>query len=409
MSQAEIKKSEAASLQQRQLISTVLLLTFARLMLNVTRRFAHPFVPEISRELHVAQVNVQNIIGLQAGIGVTSPLFGVLADRYGRKRVMLGALLMMSAAAGVGWLFPSIATFVVMMLIFGIGKTIFDPAMGAYIGDRVPYHKRGMAFGVMELAWAGSLIIASLLVGWLLDVSTLKTVFGVLAAGLLVAAGVVAFGTPADHPATRSSTAIQTINLATGIRLVLRNRSALACMGYSLLVAIANEIIFINYGQFMESTFDLKLTALGLATTVIAVAEVSGEVLVIGAADRFGKRRLAFIAGIIASSMYFILPGLTFSLPLALAGLFVMFFAVETSIVAAIPIYSEVLPEARSAMFSLTMGAGSIGRLIGSLLGGLLYSAAGSFAVLGIVSMTLGFISAALLWRFIHEQPRPVV
>ncbi|MBC8171718.1 MAG: MFS transporter, partial [Anaerolineae bacterium] len=361
------------------------------------------------RELNVAQVNVQNIIGLQAGIGVTSPIFGLLAERYGRKRVMMGSLLMMSAAAGVGWLLPNIAVFIVMMLLFGVGKIIFDPAMGGYIGDRVPYHKRGMAFGVMELAWAGSLIIASLGVGWLLDVSTLKTVFGALSAGLLISAGIVFFGTPADHTPKTSSSSIQAINLKTGLRLVLGNRRARACLGYSLLVAIANEIIFINYGQFMESTFDLKLTALGLATTVIAAAEVSGEVLVIGAADRFGKRRLALIAAGVASVMYLILPMLTSSLPLALIGLFVMFFAVETSIVAAIPIYSEVLPEARSVMFSVTMGAGSIGRLIGSLIGGLLYGATGSFALLGIVSMTIGLISVGLFWRFIHEQPQSVL
>ncbi|HEX2618910.1 MAG TPA: MFS transporter [Phototrophicaceae bacterium] len=415
MTQIELTESAetaSSSGSQRSLVMTVALLTLARIMVNAARRFTYPFVPEISRELGVPQVSVQNVVGLQAGIGVTSPAFGPLAERYGRKRVMIGALLLMGAAALVGASSPTFAIFFPVLLLFGVGKMIFDPAMGAYIGDRVPYHRRGMAFGVMELAWAGSLIVAALGVGWLLDVASLQMVFVVLAVGLVLSAVIVAIATPADHrtrqpvktfnEGDQHETRRQQINRA--LKLFLQNRAAVACVGYSFLIALANEILFINYGEFMESSFGLKLTALGLVTVVIALAEAGGEFLVIGAADRFGKRRMALIAAVIASLTYAVLPMLTSDLTLALISLFVMFLAVETSIVAAIPIYSEVIPEARSVMFSITLGGGSLGRLAGSVVGGRLYSLTGSFMLLGFTSLIIGLLAAGLMWRFVTEH-----
>ena len=409
MSTSPANTAREAETVPRNPMIDILLLTAARLGVNAARRFAYPFQPAISRELGVSIETVQNVTALQAGMGVSSPFFGVLSDRFGRKRMMLGAMILMAVGAAAGVIAPTFGIYFIVMLMFGFGKMIFDPAMQAYIGDRIPYERRGMALGIAELSWAGSLILFAPIAGWLFEVSTLRAVFAVLGVTLLTFAFVIWRRIPADSRSARPVSHDADFEARgydrtarTVARLILRNPAAVALLGFALFVSISNEVLFINYGTFMERSFGLMPAELGLLTTVIAAAEICGEVLVIGISDRFGKRRLAMLSGVIASIAYLVLPQLG-SLWLAVGGIFVMFFAVETSIVASFPLMTEVVPEARSMMIATAGGAFSLGRLLGSLLGSRLYSATQDFTAIGIVSLVIGLLAPILLFLFVRH------
>ena len=60
-------------------------------------------------------------------------------------------------------------------------------------------------------------------------------------------------------------------------RLVLRTARALH---------IRN--LFVIYGAWLEKAFNISIVALGIATGVIGIAELVGEVLVATISDRFG-------------------------------------------------------------------------------------------------------------------------
>ncbi len=396
-------ETETAASSRYRLVTTILILTAARVMVNVARRFTYPFVPQISRDLNVPQTSVQGVIGLQAGIGLTSPAFGPFIQRSGRKRMMLGMLALMAAASGVGALVTQFGVFVGIMLVLGFGKIIYDSAMIGYIGDRVPYHRRGTALGVAELAWAGSFIVSALVISRLLEAGALRLVLTVFCATFSLAFAAIFVAVPADSPKAEATAQVPSLIAAFGI--LRRHPAALAAFAYSVGSAIANELIFINYGSFMETSFGLSLVALGAATAVIPLAEACGEFLVIGLADRVGKRRLALMGAVLSSLMYVLLPHLTSSLGIAQAALFLMFFGAETGIVASIPLFSEILPSSRSVMMSTLIGGASLGRLVGSVLGGGIYSITGNFALLGVLSLVIGLGSAALLWRFVAEHP----
>ncbi len=404
---AAVRETEKAP---RSPMIDILVLTTARLGVNAARRFAYPFQPAISRELGVSIETVQNVTALQGGMGMISPFFGVLAERYGRKRVMLGAMLLMSGAATLGMIAPVFGIYMLVMLMFGFGKMIYDPAMQAYIGDRIPYERRGMALGVAELSWAGALVLFVPLAGWLLEVSTLRAVFAALAVILLTFAVMLwriippdtRSARPVSDDAQRERRAYERTALEIA-RQILRTPAALALLGFALCIAISNEVLFINYGLFMERSFQLQPAELGLLTTIIAAAEICGEFLVIGAADRFGKRRMAVIATVIASAAYFIVPQLTSALWLALIGIFVMFFAIETAIVSSIPLFTEVMPHMRAAMLSASVGFTALGRLSGSLLGSRLYSTTQDFALIGVIALIIGLTGAALLLLFVRQ------
>jgi predicted MFS family arabinose efflux permease len=378
------------------------MLTLGRLVVNMTRRFPYPFLPEIARQLSVPLSSVQSVTAVQSGMGVISPLFGPLSERYGRKRVMMAAMGSMAAASIVGALAPRFWLFAAVMIALGVGKIIFDPVLLAYLGDRIPYRRRGLAIGTSELSWAGSLIVAAPLAGFLLERSGIQAVFIVLAVLFVVAIIGIALVVPADHPEKGKAVTIVTPWAAWGI--IRRSPAALAALLYTFCLSVANETFFINYGAWMESTFALDLAQLGAVTTVIAAAEVLGEITVLSISDRIGKRRLALTGVMIASLGYIILPNLSFSLPLTLGMLFALFLGLETAIVAAIPLYTEILPDSRSVMMSGVIGGSSTGRLVGALLGGFLYTTLNNFVLVGAVSMVIGLVAFAAFWRYLHER-----
>lgn len=411
----------------RQIITSILALTFARLMINIGRRFPYPFLPALSRQMSVPLSSVQNVVAAYAGVGIASPLFGPLSEQYGRKRMLLSTLVLMTGASLFGALLPQFAVFAGVMLAFSVAKMIFDPAMWAYLGDIIPYRRRGAVLGFTELAWAGALIIAAPTAGLLLgasgsvlaaeallesvhaspingllrDSSGLQRIFLALTGANLLALLGVWLYVPSDAPHQTITSRI--ITPLTSWRILRRYPAGLGALVFSLLFAMANEMFFINYGAWMEISFELVLAALGAVTVVIAIAEVTGEFLVIGIADRLGKRRLTLIGTGISSLIYVLMPGLTFSLPVALVGLFVLFVFVETAIVASIPLFTEVIPDARAVMMSSNAGAHALGRLTGAMFGGLVYSVTGSFVVVGILAAGIGLGALIALWWMVHE------
>lgn len=408
------------------MMRVILILTITRIVVNIGRRFVYPFVPSISRQLNVSLASVQSVIAASAGIGVTSPLFGPVVDRHGRKRMILVSLVMITAGGFFGAAFPDFWVFVVVLFVLGFGKMLYDPSALAYIGDRVPYERRGLALGFNELSWALSLLLAAPLVGYIFtrsaqapigefmlemvnytipvpqllrDSSGLQTMFLLIGSAALVATIVIWLFIPADNPGKGATRKVVTPLMAW--RTMRGNPSAWGSLGYAFTIAVANEIFFINYGIWMEQSFGLVLAALGTVTTVIAIAEVFGEVSVMTLADRIGKRRLAAAGALLSAVMYLVVPHLTFNLGFALFGIFLVFLGTETAIVASIPIFTEVLPDNRAVMITGATGAASSGRLVGAVLGGLLFALTGDFVFIGAVSLVIGGIGFVLMWRVI--------
>lgn len=387
---------------ERPIMRTVALLAVSRLFMNMTRRFFYPFIPEISRSLDVATSQVQAVAASQAGVGVISPALGGLADRYGRKRVMMAALFCISLAALLGFLVPDkYSVFYLAMVVWGLSKWLFDPAMQAYISERVSYMQRGMAIGMTELAWAGALLVSAPLTGLLLGVDGLRWVYFMLFVSNAVGLALVWRLVPSDVP---SGQAVNGMPFRQSAMILLGSSTALAALGYSILLYTANEMILINYGQWMETTFDLKLERLGLVTlAAIATAEIVGEGFVVTYSDRIGKRRLALVMTLLSAVGYAILPHTSLALPLGMLGVFYIFVTVEIAIVSSIPLFTEVLPQARPVMMSSVVASQGVGRFIGVFLGGAMYREL-NFTLVGLGAFFISLGAYGLMRWLIPEQ-----
>jgi predicted MFS family arabinose efflux permease len=149
----------------------------ARLLLNAQGRIVYPFLPAISRGLGLPFETTALLLAIRGLIGATSPAFGYLSDRIGRKTLMLAGLVTMIVGATLLALGQTFAAALFAFALLGFAKAAYDPAMQAYVADAVPYEKRGRALGTIEYSWAGSWLFGVPVAGFLIARRSWRTPF----------------------------------------------------------------------------------------------------------------------------------------------------------------------------------------------------------------------------------------
>ncbi|MCB0174350.1 MAG: MFS transporter [Anaerolineae bacterium] len=368
----------------------------ARLLLNTSRRFAYPFAPALARGLGVPLVSITSLIALNQLTGVLSPLFGPVSDRWGYRTMMLLGLGLMSIGMLAGGFLPVYLTILLALFLAGLGKNIFDPALQAYIGERVPYERRGTVIGLIEMSWAGATLVGIPVVGLLIEQFGWRAPFLVL--GGLGLVSMAMLGALFSGGSRRSERDVGAITFGQAWRQLSRSSAALGMLTFAFLTSMANDNLFVVYGAWLEDGFALSVAALGTATTVIGVAELSGEVLTASLSDRIGLQRAVRIGLFLSALGYLLLPVIAQSLTLALVGLFLVFVIFEFTFVTAISLVTEVLPEARATMMASYIAVAGLGRVVGALIGGPLWLW-GGLAAIGTVSAAIIIIAFAIFWR----------
>jgi predicted MFS family arabinose efflux permease len=387
----ESTEQRAQTAASASVLGTILL---SRITINSSFRIVYPFLPAISRGLGVPLTAASFLLTLRALAGLSSPLFGPLSDRYGRRSLMLAGLGMLAMAAALiaGWPIYGVAT--VAFIVIGLSKTAYDPSMQAYLGDAVPYHRRGRVLGITELSWSAAWLLGVPAAGFLIERAGWQAPFVALA--LLALVGLLlTWRLPPDRPQRASPAAPRWARLR-------HNRSAWLGLAVGLLFMFAIENVFIVYGAWMEESFSLGVGALGLASIVIGIAEAIGEGVSAGLVDRLGKKKAVLGGLLLNAGAYLLLPLLSGSLASALVGLFVLFIAFEFSIVSSFPLISELAPGARGTLMALNVAALSAGRMAGSLTATPLWLR-GGLSLNGVVSCGAALAAFALLLLFVPE------
>ena len=372
--------------------------TLARIILNTGHRMVYSFLPVISRGLGVPLETLTALLSLRGALGMTSPLFGAIPDRLGRRTAMLIGLALFCVGVALPGLIPGPVAFVAFLTLVVMSKFIFDPALQAYLGDRTPYRRRGLVIAFTEMGWSGAALIGIPLAGLLISRGTWRSPFLPLAAAGLVVGVVLWYLIPSDAPA-RAHAKEAGASFAPSI---WRNPVVLAGLSLGFMLSAGNEILGVVYAAWLERSFGLSVAALGFSTTIIGIAELSGEGLVMAFADRLGKRPAIGIGMAATAVAYFAMPFTGGSLELALVGLFVVFIAFEFTMVATLPLMTELVPEARGRVMTANVAVFSAGRMAGALIGGRLFPL--GFLWIGIAAASCSLIGLLVIVFFVRER-----
>jgi len=97
------------------------------------------------------------------GMAVGALVFGLLADRIGRKNVFIITLLLFSVGCGISALSTTLSFFLLLRFFIGMGLGGELPVASTLVSESGPAEKRGRVVVLLESFWAGGWLVAALI------------------------------------------------------------------------------------------------------------------------------------------------------------------------------------------------------------------------------------------------------
>jgi len=204
-----------------------------------------------------------------------SALGGAIADRMGRKTVIIASLLLSSLSAiGMGFA-PTISIFIGVVVVVGTLGSIGGPAHEAVVADLLPPEKRAEGYGIIRVIFNLAVIIAPPIAGLLISNSYL-TLFLVDAVISIIAAGIVFFALPETkpeaHPDAKPETVKQTF---AGYGRVFKDTPFILFIGVTVMMTLVYMNMNSTLGVFLRDQHALSELRYGSLLSINALIVVA--------------------------------------------------------------------------------------------------------------------------------------
>ena len=206
---------------------------------------ALPSLPDLQAEFRASAAQTAAVISIFiAGFSTAPILIGPLADRYGRKPVMLGGLGLFTLCALGCALAPSIAVLLTLRLFQGLGAGAVGILPRAIIRDRFEGRQARMQLAAVSIVFSVAPLIAPTIGAGILAIGDWRTIFAALVVvGVLVTA-LSAVVMRESHPRDKRRS-LRPAAVIDGYRRGLTNPM---CLGFSIIggMVFAGLFAYVN-------------------------------------------------------------------------------------------------------------------------------------------------------------------
>ncbi|MCX6029674.1 MAG: MFS transporter [Chloroflexi bacterium] len=367
--------------------------------------FVTPFIAYYVQELGVTGVKE---VALWAGLvtsaqavsmAVMSPIWGALADRYGRKLMVLRASFAGAVILTLMGFVTNVQQLVLLRFIQGM-LTGTVAATTTLVASTVPKERSGMALGSLQMAVFLGVSLGPLLGGLSGDTFGYRPSFWVTGALLLISGILVAVFVKEDfHPAADvAEGGLRRYGHA--LKLVLASTALLATFAARILLRVGSRsldpILPLFIQSLMPGAGHVGTTA-GIVAAVSALGAAAGSPLIGGWGDRLGYRRL-LIASAVAAALGFIPQAFVQDPRWLIFWQLLSGFAVGGTLSTLTAMMANLTERGREGMvFGLDASAVSAGNALGPILGATAAGELGLRAPFLVASLMFGIGAAAVV------------
>ena len=340
---------------------------------------------------------------------VGSALGGALADRMGRKVVIIFSLILSSLSAlGMG-LAPSLGIFIAVVIIVGTLSSIGHPAHEAVVADLLPQDKRAEGYGIIRVVFNVAVIIAPPIAGLLIANSYL-TLFIVDAVISLMAATIVITALPETKPQAQPHAKPETMKQTfAGYGRVFRDTPFVAFIGVTVMMTLVYMNMNSTLGVFLRDQHGLPEIRYGALLSINAILVVFFQFWMTRRLEQY-KPFLMMAAGSLLYAIGFAMYGFVSGFALFVVAMIVITIGEMVVSPFQQSLVASFAPEDMRGRYMAVSGlTWSIAFTIGPYFAGLILDSANPnllwalCGILGIVT-TFGF----LLLNRVHHSPAPV-
>lgn len=326
------------------------------------------------------------------GMAVGAILFGMMADRFGRKAILILTLLVFSIGSGISAFATSYGIFLVLRFIIGAGLGGELPVASTLVSESVPVEKRGRSVVLLESFWAAGWLLAAIISYFVMPIWGWRV--AIFATGL---AGLYAFYFREGIHESRAFKKVARPGLIKTLTTLWRPPYVRSTL---MLWIVWFMVVFSYYGMFLWLPSVMVLKGFSLINSfgyvlIMTLAQLPGYFVAAWLIEKWGRKTVLslFLLGTAGSALGF---GMAASLPMLLtAGMLLSFFNLGAW--GALYAYSpEQYPTiVRSSGSGMAAGIGRIGGIVGPLLVGHLLGA--NWSVTGIFGIFTASILIAII------------
>jgi len=361
--------------------------------------------PHIAKELGFGPASFGVVFSASlVGMAIGSIAFGMLADRLGRSRVMIGATILFSLATlAIPWVATGIPSFIVTRFVAGLGLGGVTPVLIAIIAENTPRRVRSLAVMVAVGSLSLGAFVSGLVAAWMIPSQGWRSIF-VFGGTVPLVIAVALYA---------SLRALARTSIATA-RISAEDRrkgsvSALFRDGRSLstttlwLVFFADLLVLFALMNWLPSLFvslGLSPTTATVGGAVFSLGGFAGGVVMGIALSRTGRAHgvvaTGFAVGVLGVAI--VTAGsehlAVLMVGVAMAGAGVVGGLTGISALAVL-LYPD---QVRAAGLGWSYGVGRVGSIIGPVVSGILVGTGlGTTSIIGLAALPAGLAGAGVL------------
>jgi len=343
------------------------------------------------------------------GMAIGALVFGAMADRVGRKNVFIITLLLFSIGSGLSALTTSLALFLLLRLLIGMGLGGELPVASTLVSESVAADKRGRVVVLLESFWAAGWLIAALISYFIIPT------YGWRIALLLSAVpALYALYLRLNLPDSPRYTALERKKKPS----ILQNMKSVWAKEYAkqtlVLWILWFCVVFSYYGMFLWLPSVMVMKGFSMIKSfeyvlIMTLAQLPGYFTAAWFIEKYGRKfvLVTYLLGTAVSAYFF---GTAEELPLLLtSGIMLSFFNLGAwgGLYAYTP---EQYPTSiRGTGSGMAAAAGRIGGILGPLLVGYLVAAGKDISIIFTIFTIAIVVGAAVVLFFGKETKNTVL
>lgn len=347
-----------------------------------------PALPDVAADLGVSTDRVGLLLAATTAPGIVlAPAIGVLADRFGRRRVLVPCLALFGVSGGLAAFAPGFGVLVALRGLQGVGSAGLINLAVVIIGDQWDGMERARRIGRNAATLTASLVVLPPVGGLLAEVGGWRATFFPYWMALATAAAVVRW-LPPSPPGARTLRG----QLAAA-RPALRSWSVLGPMVLGAAVFLLIFLLLTVLPVYLDEQFGLSAGGRGLVLALPAATSTLGALSIGRLAARTGTTTVV-LTGLVGVTAGLALVAAVPLLPAVAAGLLV-YGSGEGLLVATLQeaVAGEAPPASRGAVIATWVGFARAGQTAGPVLAGV-GLATGARWTLGAASAAAALLAA---------------
>lgn len=343
----------------------VLLLGLAGFIVMADNWVVSPILPAIAESLHTDAAQAGLLItAYMIPFGIFQILFGPLADRFGKKKVIMAAMILFTAATGLCAFGSNLTNLAVFRGLTGIFAASVMPISLALIGDVFPIKERQGAIGTfMGISFLGQGLSMAIggVIAYLLN---WRGVFAVYALFSVVPVLLLA----KDYKNLPSEKHPESKIFAPYGKLLSTSKSL-----FTYIIVLLEGVFIVGsfsfVGSYISKIYNFNFMVIGLIMTAFGIMTVIGGRISGKIAARIGGKKILTLGLTltVAADLIIFLYGAI--LPLLILGVAMLGLGLIFTHSTLLTRATEFAQKARGAAMSLVafffMGGGGIGTAIG--------------------------------------------